>query len=215
VTIKKYFDEISIVLPEIEISILLINDGSIIDLTSGLKELSMTCPLTIIANKDNKGKGYSIRKAISTSRADYIIFTDVDFPYTTKSFERVFSTLQNENFDVALGVRDEDYYDEIPQSRMRISKLLKSLNQKLMNLITTDTQCGLKGMTQKGKEILLQTKQNRYLIDLEFIKLLSKRKDVKTKLVTVELRAGVSFSTVAPSKIMGETLSFFKVLFRR
>lgn len=200
---------------EIEISIILINDGSSIDLSSGLKELSQAYPLTTITNKINRGKGFSLRKAIDSSTSDYIIFTDVDFPYTTKSFKKIFSTLQSKNCDVALGVRDELYYKEIPQSRKRISKLLKGLNQKLLNLITADTQCGLKGMTQKGKSILMQTKQNRYLIDLEFIKLLSKRNDISTELVTVKLRAGVSFSKIAPGKIIGEILSYSKVLFGR
>ena len=200
-------------LPEIAITIILVNDGSSMDLTGGVNQLKSSLPIVVFSNDKNMGKGYSIRKAAINSQADHLIFTDVDFPYTTDSFVSLFKTLDRDSCDVAIGVRDENYYDKLPESRRRISKLLKNINQKLMHLETADTQCGLKGMTTKGKDILLQTKQNRYLIDLEFIKQISKREDLNTQLVTVKLREGVTFSKVPASKILSEGLSYFKVLF--
>ena len=171
-------------------------------------------PITIVQNEVNKGKGYSIRKGIKVSDAKYIIYTDVDFPYTTQSLVNLYYALEGDR-DVVLGVRDQLYYDEIPSSRKRISKLLKSVNQKLLKLATPDTQCGLKGMNQKGKSLLLQTTQDRYLIDLEFIKLLTKRREIKVSLETVKLREGVTFSKVPRSKILSEALSYISVLFAR
>ena len=192
---------------------LLVNDGSNRNLTNEINQLQGSYPIILFENLENLGKGYSIRSAASASSADYIIFTDVDFPYTTDSLVKLFHTLDKDRCHVALGIRDKNYYMEIPNSRKRISKTLKVLNKKLMNLITSDTQCGLKGMTQTGKKVLMLTKQNRYLIDLEFIKLLSKRNDLGTELITVQLREGVTFSKVPAKKILNEGIAYFKVLF--
>ena len=198
-----------------DINMILVNDGSNKDLSESLNVLQKNYPLTVISNQENMGKGYSIRKAISIAQADFIIFTDVDFPYTTDSFTKIFDELQYGQCHVALGIRDENYYDQIPSARKRISKMLKGLNQRLMQLVTSDTQCGLKGMTQNGKDYLLRTTQNRYLIDLEFIKLISNDPKVNVKLVSVELRIGVTFSKVPFGKILSESLAYTKVLFGR
>lgn len=202
-------------MPGVDISIILINDGSKQDLSDGLNQLKEKYPekISIIENSKNQGKGFSIRKGMGISTASLAIYTDVDFPYTTSSLVDLYHTLVNGDYDVSLGIRDTEYYDEIPNSRKKMSLLLKSANQKLLKLITSDTQTGLKGMNQKGKSILLETKENRYLIDLEYIKLLSKRSDIKIKLQTVKLREGVVFSKVPVTKILGEARSYLKILF--
>lgn len=216
-TVEKYFEEITKRLPDISINLILVNDGSTRDLSLDIKTLqsSLGKSLSVLVNDRNYGKGSATRKGIAQSQAEHIIFTDVDFPYTAGSLVSVYKALKDEKSDVVIGVRDENYYDTIPQSRKRISTLLKKANQNLFKLITSDTQCGLKGMNQKGKEILLKTKENRYLFDLEFVKLASSQDNLKVKLETVELRAGVSFSNVPLSKIAGESLSYLKILFAR
>lgn len=212
-SIIKFYNEISTSLPNIDIKLIIVNDGTEKKLSDELSTIKNIIPTTIIVNDKNYGKGYSVRTGVSNSVADNLIYTDVDFPYTTKSFCKVFHSLKEA--DVVLGIRDEKYYDELPRSRERISKMLKNLNLKLLKLKTADTQCGLKGMNQKGKEVLLQTSENRYLFDLEFVKFLSNDKDIDVKLEVVKLRDGVTFSKVPTSKILGEIYSYLKVLLGR
>lgn len=72
-----------------------------------------------------------------------------------------------------------------------------------------------KGLNKNGKNALLKTSINRYLFDLEFVKLISKDPNIKTDLVEVELRENVTFSKVPISKLLHELQSYIKILFFR
>lgn len=213
-TLQHNMSEINGRYPQIDINYILVDDGSHPPI-SKKENFSKLSKVTLITNAVNKGKGYAIREAAKASSADFIIYTDVDFPYTVQSLSRVLDQLIEKNSDVVLAIRSEAYYAKIPKSRRRISLLLKNINGKLMKLITSDTQCGLKGMNQKGKACLLSTSINRYLFDLEFVKLISTEKSLKTDLVEVELRENVTFSKVPVTKLLHELKSYVKILFFR
>ena len=213
-TVLQYQYEIKEALQTVEVKLIIINDGTTWSLKDDFATLKQAVQHEIIIiNLDkNYGKGYATRKGIETSNADHIIFTDVDFPYSTNSLVTIYNKLITESRDVVLGVRDNHYYDTIPRARKKISTLLRKANQRLFNLITPDTQCGLKGMNKKGKEVLLQTKENRYLFDLEFVKMISRTSSIVVGLQEVKLRDGVSFSKIPLTKILGELLSYFRIL---
>lgn len=204
-------------MPEVKVNLILVNDGTTRNLENDISKLkqSLNNAITILELDNNYGKGYATRKGIEASQAAHVIFTDVDFPYATHSLVSLYHELVKEHTDVVLGIRDDKYYHTIPESRKKISTRLKKANQRLFNLITSDTQCGLKGMNNNGKQILLKTKENRYLFDLEFIKMISKGAELKVKLHTVRLREGVSFSSIPISKILGEGFSYFRILVAR
>lgn len=162
----------------------------------------------------NRGKGHALRVGVEKSKADYIIYTDIDFPYLLKSFDDVYKELLK-GFDVVVGVRSSEYYKKVPKTRIVISKILKFFIKKSLGIYTTDTQCGLKGFNQKGKSIFLSTRIERYLFDLEFVYLASKEKDIKISSSIVELREGVEFSTLNLRIILSECFNFLRVfLFR-
>lgn len=162
----------------------------------------------------NRGKGHALRVGVEKSKADYIIYTDIDFPYLLKSFDDVYKELLK-GFDVVVGVRSSEYYKKVPKTRIVISKILKFFIKKSLGIYTTDTQCGLKGFNQKGKSIFLSTRIERYLFDLEFVYLASKDKDIKISSSIVELREGVEFSTLNLRIILSECFNFLRVfLFR-
>lgn len=142
-----------------------------------------------------------------------IIYTDIDFPYTHESFLKIYNALKNENADVAIGIRGEGYYHYLPKARVRISKLFRWFIKKFLHIPTDDTQCGLKGFNQKGKEIFLQTTINRYLFDLEFI-FLSARKKLSIKTVEVELRPDIVLSKMNWKILTQEFGNFLKIFVR-
>lgn len=207
-------EEIAGAYSDLDINYILVDDGSSPSIKSHGDPLKLP-KLKLISNTINQGKGFAIREAAKVSSADYIIYTDVDFPYTIQSLSKVLNQLIESDSDVVLAIRSEAYYEKIPKSRRRISLLLKNINGKLMKLITSDTQCGLKGMNKNGKNALLKTSINRYLFDLEFVKLISKDPNIKTDLVEVELRENVTFSKVPISKLLHELQSYIKILFFR
>jgi glycosyltransferase involved in cell wall biosynthesis len=157
----------------------------------------------------NRGKGYALRKGVEAAKGDFIIYTDIDFPYTHESLLNVLEALKAGN-DVVIGIRGEEYYTHLPKSRVYISKFLRSLIRFFLRIPTDDTQCGLKGFNQKGKEVFRKTTINRYLFDLEFV-FLSAREKLNIKTVEVELRPEVVLSKMNWKILTQEFGNFLKI----
>lgn len=206
---KKILQEI----PNVELVI--INDGSTMNFNE--EEASYFFKqypaIKIISYSENKGKGYALREGVKAATGELIIYTDIDFPYTHESFLKIYSALKNEDADIAIGIRGEKYYSRLPKARMRISKLLRWFIKKFLRIPTNDTQCGLKGFNQKGKEVFLQTTINRYLFDLEFI-FLSARNNLSIKTVEVELRPDIVLSKMNWKILLQEFGNFLKIFVR-
>ncbi len=193
------------------VELIIVNDGSHEQtLFDELKNLNSKIPFTPLAYTENKGKGFALRYGVNKAKGEFIIYTDVDFPYTHGSFLKIYSVLKSESVDVAIGVRGEEYYTHLSKTRVRISKLLRWFIKKNLRTPTDDTQCGLKGFNQRGKEVFLKTATNRYLFDLEFIFLAAKNK-LNIKTVEVELRADVQLSTISSKILLQELGNFLKI----
>ena len=162
---------------------------------------------------ENRGKGYALRQGMKETETDLIIYTDIDFPYTLESIEAMLKELQK-GTDVVLGHRGKEYYKKTPWFRKLVSKTLRWFLKTFLRLPTDDSQCGIKGFNQTGKQAFIDTKIDRFLFDLEFIKLASRRK-MNCKTVTVILKPNVVFSKVNMKILATESLNFFKVLLRK
>jgi glycosyltransferase involved in cell wall biosynthesis len=192
--------------------LIIVNDGSErIDESGALKILKDDIPeLTWISYTKNKGKGHALRQGIASSTSDYIIYTDIDWPYTEESMTGLMQELLK-NVDAVIGVRNDAYYAHLPSGRRRISKLLRKINAKILHLKVNDTQAGLKGFRKNVKEIFLQTTINRYLFDLEFIYLLSGKKDLDIVGYPINLRPGITFSKMNRKILFQEARNFLKI----
>ena len=119
-----------------------------------------------------------------------------------------------EGYEIVPGNRGETYYLNTPFMRKMISKFLRWMLKTFLKLATDDSQCGIKGFNQKGAAIFLDTQIDRFLFDLEFIKLGSKRK-AKIKPVKVTLKPNVVFSKVNFKILAREAINFVRVLRRK
>jgi hypothetical protein len=113
--------------------------------------------------------------------------------------------------DAVIGIRGEAYYAHLPIARRRISRWLRIINGKLLHLKVNDTQAGLKGFRKNVKEIFLSTTINRYLFDLEFIYLLSGKKDLTVVGYPIVLRPGITFSKMNRKILIREAKNFLKI----
>jgi glycosyltransferase involved in cell wall biosynthesis len=200
-------------LPDTELYVYLVNDGStkavdpekIAKLQSGLSQFQY------VSYPENHGKGYALRTGMAETKNDLCIYTDIDFPYTEDSFVAIYRALTgNKPCDIAVGVRDENYYATVPPARVKISKTLRFFAKKLLTLPVDDTQAGLKGFNRKGREIFLQTQINRYLFDLEFIRKAARQKTVSIKPVKVQLKPGIVFSVMNPKILLTESWNLLR-----
>lgn len=196
----------------VELYLYIVNDGSSknIDKAAIEKLNSQISNFQFIEYQENRGKGFALRTGVLEARNELCIYTDIDFPYEMDSFLAVYDCLKS-GVDVAIGVRDENYYDNVPKVRILISKTLKWMIRNFLSLPVADTQCGLKGFNKKGKAIFLKTTIDRYLFDLEFVFIAAKAKTLALKPVIVELRPGIIFSNMNFKILAQEGRSFFKI----
>ena len=200
---------------QISIELIIVNDGSTKNVSDdSITQLKSKIPeINIINYSKNRGKGYALRQGVAEAKSELIIYTDIDFPYTEESFMTVYNSL-TEGHDVVPGHRGEAYYSKTPAVRKLISKSLRWTLKTFLRLPTDDSQCGIKGFNQTGAKVFLDTQIDRFLFDLEFIKLAAKRK-VKFQKAEVTLKPDVVFSKVNFKILARESLNFFKVLFRK
>lgn len=195
--------------------LIIVNDGSTINVHArDFEKLAAAIPnFKSVTYQENKGKGFALREGVKVVSTPLIIYTDIDFPYEVSSFVSVFETLKKD-VDIAPGHRGTNYYNNTPFLRKLISKTLRKFLKTFLRLPTDDSQCGIKGFNQKGAHVFLDTRINRFLFDLEFLKLASKRK-LKVENVSVVLRPNIVFSKVSLKILLRESLNFFKVLIRK
>lgn len=197
-----------------DIRLVIVNDGSQDGVDQqNQDEISQAHTVEFVNYEVNRGKGHALRQGAKIINTDYCIYTDIDFPYQEESVCKMARKLLEGN-EVVLGHRGKDYYDKTPWFRKVVSKTLRWILKTFLRLPTDDSQCGLKGYDQKGLQLFLETKIDRFLFDLEFIKMAAKR---KLKIVTseAELKPNIVFSKVNIKILFRESLNFVRVLFRK
>lgn len=214
--IIKVFNEIRDKIHEAHIKLIIVNDGSENPISQlEIDQLEKNIPdFYYLHSETNNGKGHALRLGVKESRAKFCIYTDIDFPYTTASFIKIWQQLNTGGTDVAAGVKNDSYYKHVPQSRRIISKILRSGSKFILRLKVSDTQCGLKGFNNKGKALFLKTTINRYLFDLEFIFLASKNNDLNVHPVEIELKENIQFRSMRFGVLLDEGINFVKILFK-
>ena len=200
-----------------ELQFIIVNDGSRSDrLLTQIEDIKQAgIPLIFHSYEQNRGKGFALRTGVATSQAKFIIYTDIDFPFTTESTLALIETLVAGNVDVVAGYRSQAYYlSKMSFFRKVLSRSFRFFLKRILRMPVSDTQCGLKGFNTNGKEIFLSTTIDRYLFDFEFIFQCSRKKSIILKTVPVQLKDNVVFSNMKLKILLQESLNLLKVLFR-
>lgn len=197
-----------------DVRLTLVNDGSTQQVSEAeLQYLRQAIPnLTLVTYSQNGGKGHALREGVQHSHSDLYIFTDVDFPYTLESMLAVEAALL-ERGGIAVGHRNTEYYVQVPWFRKVLSRSFRWFIRQLLSLPVEDSQCGLKGFDEKGREIFLQTTIERFLFDLEFLVLANKKVPIYP--VPVQLKDGITFTTMSTKILWRESRNFLKILSKR
>lgn len=169
-----------------------------------------------ITYEKNRGKGYALRQGIAAAEQEFVVYTDVDFPFTDQSTLAVIDTLTKGNCDIVAGYRNEQYYQKTMSAyRKQLSRAFRFFIRRILNMSVTDTQCGLKGFNQKGRAGFLKTTINRYLFDFEFIYTSGKDKGLLIKTVQVQLKDNIVFSKMKFKILVQEIFNLLRVLLFR
>jgi glycosyltransferase involved in cell wall biosynthesis len=198
-----------------QVEMIIVIDGNGEVTNESLAYLNLTIPkLTVVKYEKNRGKGFALREGIKIAKGDLIIYTDIDFPYTIESICNIHKGLADNQYDVGIGVKNDAYYAKVPAIRRFISSFLRALIRIFLSMPITDTQCGLKGFKKEIAPIFLQTTIDRYLFDLEFVRMCFKSKTCRVKAIPVQLNENVSFRKMNYRILFPEMVNFIKLLFR-
>jgi hypothetical protein len=116
----------------------------------------------VLAHAPNRGKGFAVRQGLAAARGAYRMFTDIDLAYGWDDVLRVARTLWD-GAEVAVASRTH------PESRLVIpvglqgyayrrhiqSLVFGALARMLLPLKQTDTQAGLKGLSERAAGVVL------------------------------------------------------------
>jgi glycosyltransferase involved in cell wall biosynthesis len=177
---------------DMRFQLIIVNDGSTTNLTDAFNYLSEKIEdLEIISYHSNCGKGYALRKGVERASGAYILFTDIDFPYTMDSFFSIMQELA-QGGEVVIGIKDSSYYDQIPLGRKLVSKTLRAMIRTMLRMHITDTQC-----------------------DLEFIYNLEQEKKFHLIAKEIKLRDNIQLTKTSLTLLVPELINFVKIVAKR
>jgi len=164
-----------------EYEVILIDDGSF-DRTADIalgSELNRAGKLLLLKNEKNKGKGFSIKRGILVSRAEFVLFTDSDLSTPIEEVDELFLSIQS-GYDVVIGSRSIEGAEvrvHQPFYRELMGKVFNVLVQIFVLKGFIDTQCGFKLFkADAAKTIAKELKIDRFGFDVEMLYLAQKKK---------------------------------------
>jgi glycosyltransferase involved in cell wall biosynthesis len=199
-------------LKETELTVILVNDGSTIQVNNIKGITDRFANLKYYSYPNNKGKGYAIRYGMKVSDADFYVYTDVDFPFGHQIISQTYHVLKSSGTNIVIGTRDASYFRLLPIKRRIYSFLLKELNFLITGFKIKDTQAGLKGLDNKARKVLAEAKTNTFLFELEFLKS-SIKQGLTYSFINVRCSPGLKFTNFRFSILLKETINLLKLLF--
>jgi glycosyltransferase involved in cell wall biosynthesis len=176
---------------KIKYEILLVDDGSNDKTAILLKEITKKKKsISLITNKKNIGKSYSVLKGIKKSKYQHVIMIDCDLPYF-KSINRIIFYLKK-NIDLVIINRKlkesklkKRQLNAYQLTRYCLGAIIAFINKKILKLDIEggDTQAGLKGFKKNSHFYKNNFISKKFFFDLELIHLFSKK---KLKIISVK-----------------------------
>jgi glycosyltransferase involved in cell wall biosynthesis len=117
-----------------------------------------------------RGKGAAVVAAARRSNADIFGFIDADLSASPADIISLLSLVKRGECDIAIGSRLLDT-GIVNRGIFRTfsSRIFNILRRMIVGIAVEDTQCGLKLMNAKGREILAQCMETGWFFDIEFL----------------------------------------------
>lgn len=195
-TIVSYMEETFL----IDYEIIIVNDGSTDNTIDDVLHLKEKYPhiIKLIHYKDNKGKGYAIKRGILEADGDMLIFMDTDLSTDISAIPTTVQELGT--YPIVIGSRRMKD-SEITEAQTGIRKIMgigcKNYTNMKLGLHISDTQCGFKGFhTDIAQKIAEKMIINRWAFDAEML-YIAKLNNIEVKEIPVKWKND-SDSKVSP-----------------
>jgi len=117
-----------------------------------------------------RGKGAAVIAAARASTAEVFGFIDADLSADPRDISTLLAPLRSGEYDIAIGSRLVDT-SVVKRESLRTfgSRMFNLLRKIALGISVQDTQCGLKFMNVRGKNVLALCKETGWFFDMEFL----------------------------------------------
>lgn len=161
---------------KIEWEIIIVNDGSK-DGSAGVLEGLKPPKVRAIHLDRNMGKGRAVATGVAAAAGKFIVFTDIDLPYSLESLGRCYHVLEEGGYEAVFGNRKiagSALETEVAWTRRLFSAGFSRVAGITIGRHDLDTQCGLKGFSRAlAKQAFARLKVERFVFDVELCLLLT------------------------------------------
>ncbi len=152
----------------------MVDDGSADDTVQVAENYAQNgCPVRVIRNEGNQGKGYSVKHGMLESKGDWRLLTDADLSTPIEELDKLWRYLEHQPAEIAIGSRAIDRsLVGIRQSafREKAGQIFNWSMRRLLRLKIHDTQCGFKLFRADAAErIFPRQSLNRFGFDAEVL----------------------------------------------
>lgn len=168
--------------------VIVVNDGSTDQTLEKLKHLSSGYDnLQVVSYLQNQGKGYAIKQGYRSAKGKYCLFCDIDNLGFYETLKTIIAELDH-GYEIVIANRNLLKTSETgqPWYRVFIGKVGNIIIRKLLQLNSSDTQCGIKGFQREILPTLLsQSVMQRWAFDVEWL-MLAEKKGYKIKEIPID-----------------------------
>jgi glycosyltransferase involved in cell wall biosynthesis len=154
--------------------ILVVDDGSSDGTLAEATAFAAQNPcIRVLRNPGNRGKGYSVRHGMMEAKGEWCLFTDADLSAPVQELEKLWSAVERERADVAIGSRALDRSligIHQPGFRETAGKVFNLIMRVATGLPFADTQCGFKLFRRDAaQKIFSRQLLDRFGFDVEVL----------------------------------------------
>lgn len=155
---------INITLPHIDKEIIVIDDASTDQTPHILKKYQSL--VKYVRNKENSGKGFSLRKGFAESSGEIVIIQDADLEYDPQDYPKLLKPILEEKSNVVYGSRFTGEHNNLFFTHWIANKFITFLIDVFFNTTLSDVEVGYKVFKKSllDKIILLE---NRFAFEIE------------------------------------------------
>lgn len=130
-----------------------------------------------------RGKGAALRYAARASEAPLFAFIDADLSAHPRELAHFYAVMRERGADLVIGSR-LIAREGVNRSALRTfsSLVFNLLRRLILGISVADTQCGLKLMNERGRNILRECEETGWFVDMELL-----AKAERAGLVIIEL----------------------------
>lgn len=117
-----------------------------------------------------RGKGAAVVAAARRSEADVFGFIDADLSADPREITALLPFVENGAYDIVIGSRFIDTR-KVRRGMLRtaLSRMFNLVRKMIIGIKAEDTQCGLKLMNARGREVLARCTETGWFFDMEFL----------------------------------------------